>query len=100
MISPASEHPRVAFRPDAFEVVSVEEAMARIVNPEAGITTTERWEKGTWHLVDEIGRFLDIRPGPATEGPAVCDERSGSMRADRPGMGKGGPVLSSRAGPH
>jgi SAM-dependent methyltransferase len=50
------------FRPELFEVPSVERAMAVIVTPEAGTTTAERWEKETPFLVEDIGRYLPVGP--------------------------------------
>jgi SAM-dependent methyltransferase len=52
----------VTFRSEAYEVATIEQAMALIVTPELGTTTEERWEKETRYLADNINSFLAIRP--------------------------------------
>ena len=51
------------YRPDVFEVATVQQAMGIIVTPEMGTTTAERWDKETAYLVEDIGRCL----GPAAD---------------------------------
>jgi SAM-dependent methyltransferase len=54
--------PRQAvFRPEVYEVTTIEDAMSVIVTPELGTSTAERWVKETDFLADEIIRRLEIR---------------------------------------
>ena len=48
------------FAPDAFEVTSLEQAMAVTVTPESGMSTSERWQKETPYLVGDIGSRLAV----------------------------------------
>lgn len=50
------------FKPEAFEVASLEQAKAVIVTGERGTTTEERWRKETPYLAGEIAKRLDIGP--------------------------------------
>jgi SAM-dependent methyltransferase len=54
--------PQPVYRPEIFEVVSIEDAKRVIVTPEPGTTTPERWEKETPFLVEDIGKRLGIGP--------------------------------------
>jgi len=51
-----------AFCPDAFEVTTLDQAMRVTVTPEPGTTTEERWQKETVYLLEDICRFLPLRP--------------------------------------
>src|SRR5882724_68364 len=55
-------HRAAVFRPEAFEVTSLAQAMAVTVTPEVGTSTAERWQKETRYLVDDIGSFLALEP--------------------------------------
>ena len=48
------------FAPDAFEVASLEQAMAVTVTPESGMSASERWQKETPYLVGDIGSRLAV----------------------------------------
>lgn len=52
----------VSFRPEIYEVPSLELAKTMVLTPEPGTTTEERWEKETRFTVEDIGRFLRITP--------------------------------------
>ncbi len=55
--------PRPAiFRPDVFEVATLDQAMRITVTPESGTSTEERWAKETRYLIEDIGNFLKIGP--------------------------------------
>ena len=56
------QHHATVFRPDAFEVSSLRQAMTVTVTPEPGATTAERWQKETSYLVEDIGSFLPLNP--------------------------------------
>jgi 2-polyprenyl-3-methyl-5-hydroxy-6-metoxy-1,4-benzoquinol methylase len=53
---------KAVFRRDAFEVTSLEQAMAVTVTPERGASTAERWQNETRYLVEDIGGFLAVDP--------------------------------------
>lgn len=55
-----SSKPTAVFRPEVFEVESLDQAKGIIVTPEIGTTTEERWTKETGFLLDDIPKFLDI----------------------------------------
>ena len=48
------------FRPEVYEVNTVQQAMSVTVTGEAGTSTEERWEKETAYLLEDIGRHLEI----------------------------------------
>jgi len=73
------------FRPDAFEVSSLQQAMSVTVTPEPGATTFERWQKETRYLVDDIGTFLPLNPESC-----VLDYGCGTGRIARELIGKHG----------
>ena len=50
------------FRPEVFDVSTIEQAKRIIVTPETGTTTEERWEKETGYLVEDIGQHLAAMP--------------------------------------
>jgi SAM-dependent methyltransferase len=52
--------PTAIFRPDAFEVATLEQAMQITVTREDGTTSRERWEKETPFLLDDISKHLAI----------------------------------------
>jgi SAM-dependent methyltransferase len=61
-MDPNDPNRTAVFRPEAFEVTSLAQAMAVTVTPEVGTSTAERWQKETRYLVDDIGRFLALGP--------------------------------------
>jgi SAM-dependent methyltransferase len=58
----ADPRPVAVYRPEVFEVSTIEQAKSIIVTPEEGTTTQERWEKETAYLVEDVGRHLEITP--------------------------------------
>jgi 2-polyprenyl-3-methyl-5-hydroxy-6-metoxy-1,4-benzoquinol methylase len=52
--------PTATYRPEIYEVETLEAAKRLIVTPEQGTTTEERWQKETAFLVDDIVRHLGI----------------------------------------
>lgn len=72
------------FRPEVFEVASLQQAMAISVTPELGTTTEERWEKETRYLMEDIGGVfaplspescvLDYGCGPGRLSKALIDK--------------------------
>src|SRR5207248_9727532 len=59
----SEQQPQVTFRPDVFEVNSVEEAKWITVTPERGISSDERWQKETPYHVEDIGKHLALGRG-------------------------------------
>lgn len=56
-----SDPPKLpTYRPQIFDVQTLDQAKQIILTPEPGTTTEERWEKETRPLADEIARQLDI----------------------------------------
>ncbi len=53
-----TERKQAVFRPDVYEVNSLEQAKSVIVTPEPGTTTDERWVKETEYLVGEVGKHI------------------------------------------
>jgi SAM-dependent methyltransferase len=58
----SSSQRQAVFRPEVYEVNTLEQAMAVTVTPEQGTTTEERWKKETDFLVEDIGRQLELGP--------------------------------------
>lgn len=56
--APARES--AVFRPEVFEVGSLDQAKGIIVTPERGTSTEERWTKETGFLLHDIPKFLPI----------------------------------------
>jgi SAM-dependent methyltransferase len=55
-----ASRPVPVFRPQAFEVATIEEAMRVTVTTEGEATSKERWEKETPFLVNDISKWLPI----------------------------------------
>src|SRR5579862_5400456 len=52
--------PTVVYRPEFFDVRTIEEAVQIIVTGTEGTTAQERWEKETPFLVQDIGKALAV----------------------------------------
>lgn len=48
------------YRPDIYEVETLDQAKDITITPEADTTTEERWRKETAYLTEEIGRQLEL----------------------------------------
>ena len=53
---------QATYRPELYDVASLEEAKQVIVTDDGGTTTGERWEKETPYVAEEIIRHLGIGP--------------------------------------
>lgn len=57
----SSEQRQAIFRPEVYEVDTLEQAKRVTVTAEQGTTTEERWEKETAFLIEQIGRYLKLK---------------------------------------
>ena len=69
----SAEQKQAVFRPQVYEVDTLEQAKRVIVTAEPGTSTEERWETETAYLSDQIGRRACHRGHAAVDRQGVAE---------------------------